>query len=299
MLPISIQFQAYIPKSLGKSLLSYFEDQSSFNLLSNKEEFIRKLKAKDFGNVTWLPEPFNSLSDYYFATDDVDFHNHHSEHTSRLSLHAEIKPEKIGNYNLTDINFKHKRHKNMGGFNSQHSGDSHRVHAYIKRVSKGHIDTGTTFIDSGEFEYIGICSDSIDSMISLEAPLDVSIFNSKESYFSSENNDVTTIKVKGSANYPFLGIIAPNIDFELSIVLHKNLDSKSITINVSGSHNEFPAYELIINDCVAYKYNPAIIGYTGPSLYNLSVSKYFSARESIRLDECQVNELLRENKYGW
>ncbi len=31
MLPINIKFQAYIPKSLGKSLLSYFQFDPRFN----------------------------------------------------------------------------------------------------------------------------------------------------------------------------------------------------------------------------------------------------------------------------
>lgn len=32
MIPITINFNAYIPKNLGKPLLSYFEHDSRFNL---------------------------------------------------------------------------------------------------------------------------------------------------------------------------------------------------------------------------------------------------------------------------
>ncbi len=42
MLPIFVKFQAFIPKSLGKPLLSYFEQDRRFNLLSNKAAFVQK-----------------------------------------------------------------------------------------------------------------------------------------------------------------------------------------------------------------------------------------------------------------
>ncbi|MFL0119554.1 hypothetical protein [Tenacibaculum maritimum] len=97
MFPLSIKFQAFIPKSLGKPLLSYFENTNRFKLLDNKEEFIRQLSSFDIEKHTWLPEP-GSLSNYY-ATDNVKMFHHHSEHSTRLAINAEIDLTKIGNYN--------------------------------------------------------------------------------------------------------------------------------------------------------------------------------------------------------
>ena len=71
--------------------------------------------------------------------------------------------------------------------------------------------------------YVGVCDDVIRSKRSDEDPLNISIFNSKNHFYSKEENDKTTIKVSGSASYPFLEILAPNIDFELKIELHKKL----------------------------------------------------------------------------
>lgn len=282
MLPISIKFQAYIPKSLGKPLLDYFKRDSRFSLLSNREEFVRKLRAKDWKGFTWLPEPGGVMTNYYFATDNTDIHDHHSEHTTRLGLHLEIKPEKIGNYSLIDEMLMHRHHENWGGINSQHSGESHRVKAYIKRIP---------FYDdmpkaSNKDIYIGVCDESIRTLRSKEKPLDVSFFNSKENSFSQGNNDITTIRLSGSAGYPFTPEFAtPNIDFELRIKLHKNLSNKSINININGWHNDFPAYELIIGHRVIYKHNPSRFGHTGPNPFNLSQKRDFSATEWIRLDD--------------
>ncbi|CAA0149633.1 hypothetical protein ACE1MK_15320 [Tenacibaculum maritimum] len=279
MLPITIQFQAYIPKSLGKPLLDYFQRDSRFNFLSNKEEFVRKLRVKDWKGFTWLPEPGGFATNYYFATDNIDFHNHHSAHSTRLGLHAEIKPGKIGNYSLIDRVFNHAEHgRGWGGINSQHSGLSHRVHAYIKRIP---------FYDdmpraSDKDIYIGVCDEVMRTRRSEEAPLNISISNSKRNSFQSGDNNITTIKVSGSANYPFLKYVAPNIDFELNIELYKNLNGKSININISGKHNNFPAYELIIGHRVAYSYNPANYGYSGPGMINLNTNRNFDVTERIR-----------------
>ncbi len=289
MLPISIQFQAYIPKSLGKPLLSYFEQDHRLNLLRNKEEFIRSLKEKDQEGFTWFPEPLGSVINYYSATDNVDIHNRHSnKHTARLALHIEIEPEKIGKYDSANNIFVHPKHGNKwGGTNSQHSGESHRVQAYIKRMPF-YEDMPRA---SNRDIYVGICDDVIDTKRADEDPWDVSIANSKKNPFSGGENDVTTIKISGSAGYPFLKRIAPNIDFELEIELYKNLNGASIDLHVDGNHNNFPAYELIINQNVVYLYNPADHGYSGPNVINLNTSKSFHATEWIRLNDYEVENL--------
>ncbi|MFL0066545.1 hypothetical protein V3A08_15765, partial [Tenacibaculum maritimum] len=87
----------------------------------------------DIEKHTWLPEP-GSLSNYY-ATDNVKMYNHHSKHSTRLAINAEIDLTKIGNYNFESEIFRHDKHNfKYGGVNSQHSGKSHQVKAYIKRI---------------------------------------------------------------------------------------------------------------------------------------------------------------------
>ncbi|MDE1206855.1 hypothetical protein [Tenacibaculum larymnensis] len=280
MLPIIIKFQAFIPKSLGKPLLSYFQNSEHFNSLTNKEEFVRKIRNIDSKGFTWLPEPGNSFSNKYYATDSVEMYHHHSEHSTRLAIEMIIEPKKIGNYNFYNEIFKHPEHKKGKGnpFN-QHSGESHQVCAYIKKVPEL-VDTGTTFIQTGH-HYVGVCSNTISHDRSDELPLNVDIQNSLSGTYFHEsgtvlNNDTTTIKVSASAGYPFAEPFSPNIDFELEFILYKNLANKSLSISVKGFHNNFPAYELIVNRNVAYSHNPSHYGHAGPGLINLNTRKYFN-----------------------
>lgn len=293
MVPIAIKFQAFIPKSLGKPLRSYFEEDPRFKLLTNKEAFIRKLEFCDSKGFTWLPEPLNTINDCYFATDKVDFHHPYSDHAVRLGFHAEIDPKKIGNYTKNSDIFKHDEHERWGGVNSQHSGESHQVQAFIRRT-RSNTNTSTA---ADQYVYKGICGD-ISVARSDEDPLDPLIYNSKRSP-SSKSNDVTTLIITPSAHYPFLKHVAPDIDFKVQIKLCKHLVNKCIEVTVRGSHNRFPAYELILGQKVLYHYNPADYGHTGPNPINLNTSKDFFATTWINLADCQVRALKEASSRGW
>lgn len=278
MLPISIKFQAFIPNSLGRKLLSYFKNTSRFRLLSNKEEFISKVRQLDSKGYTWLPEPGNSFTNNYFATDDVEMFHHHSEHSTRLAVAIEVKPEKIGNYHFKSEFLKHKFHENWGGIDSQHSGESHQVKVYIKRVP-----FYTDFPRASDKDiYIGVCSE-LRTARSEETPLEVFIRNSKKHFFQDGKDDTTSIKLSSGAEYPFTPEwFTPKIDFELNIELYKSHQNDDrVDLNISGWHNDFPAYELIVNERVKYSHNPADYGYTGPNHLNLSKSKNFNVTEWI------------------
>src|SRR4051812_14470503 len=98
--------QAYIPKSYGKPLLSYFERNPFFNpkFLKNYNEFKSKLLSMDKLGGTWIAEPgTNMVFDTFFMTDNQDYHNKaHSKHTYRLNLQGEINVNKIGAYSMAD-----------------------------------------------------------------------------------------------------------------------------------------------------------------------------------------------------
>lgn len=66
--------------------------------------------------------------------------------------------------------------------------------------------------------------------------------------------------------YPF-AFIAPKIDYSFTICLTRRSDG-SVKLDASGGHNEFPAYELIVNGEVLYKDYPTS---EGPGLLNLAV----------------------------
>ena len=146
--------------------------------------------------------------------------------------------------------------------------------------------------------YVGVCNES-NAKRSDEDPLKISIRNLKKHFYTDGGNDTTEVIVSASAEYPFLEYVAPNIDFELKIELLKNLQSNKIDINISGWHNDFPAYELIINQSVAYSYNPADYGHTGPGLINLNTKKYFNHTKWITLSDWGVRDLKQEKSFGW
>ncbi len=301
MLSLKITFQAYIPKSLGKPLIYYFKKHKHFNPkdMINYDEFKRKLLAKSkLGSSTWIPEPFiGGIRNTFFATDNTDFHNHHTEHGKRLQITANIDLRKIGKFGVFDTIFTHKH----GKFNHQHSDKSHQVQAYIQKLPN-YVDTGTTFIET-DAVYKGVFIPK--HRRSIEEPLKTSIINKLTGTFFHQmgtrvENNTTIIKVSASAGYPFIWN-STHIDFELEIELIKDISSKNITVNIKGSHDDFPAYELLVNGLVKYNYNPARHGYTGPTPYNLGmVSRDFSITEWIGLSDHHINENEKNNEnFGW
>jgi RHS repeat-associated protein len=84
------------------------------------------------------------------------------------------------------------------------------------------------------------------------------------------------ITVGASGGYPFVSV-APNIDYGMSMSATRNCDG-SVRLSAVGSHNEFPAYEIIVNGTVVYKSYPTG---SGPGLINLNSSDSFSFQITI------------------
>ena len=126
MLPVSLIFQAYTPKSLGKPLLSYFRGNSLFHpkRRSNHTKFKQKLEEKDKKGYTWLPELGGFITNNYFATDNSDLHQHHDKYSARLQVNLNIDFEKIGSFKPLDRIFTHKLHleDTKPKWNEQHLG---------------------------------------------------------------------------------------------------------------------------------------------------------------------------------
>lgn len=271
----TFSFQAYIPKSLGKSLTSYFLNDRRFKdkILSNQTEFIKFLNKHDQKGFNWIPEPIiGCFTKTFFSTDDCEFHESHKGHSVRLSIEGILNFSKAGEYSFFEIQSAFQDNcRGSKKYNHQHSGESHKIMAYISDES--FIDTGSTFVNPSQFRAF---FKEYDTDTSIENPLKITYENTE-----SGNNlwttgsqrkilDTTIIHVSASAGYPYLAA-SPNIDFDLKITINKNGARK-----VEGNHNRFPAYELLMNDQVVYRYNPADFGFTGPDPYNLNSSKAFS-----------------------
>ena len=251
---IKIVFQAYIPKNLGKSLLSYFPNYK-LNLLQNKSEFIGKIKEFDRGYQTWLPEPGSSVSSNFFATDDANYHgSNHRSHTSRLRIEMNIDIGKVGNYKLPSEIFRHRYHKNWLGNEFQHSSLSQRVKAYIKRIP---FYTDFPGRPSPKDIYFGVCHKEMN-LRAQELPI--------KAYVNSHtNNSITTIDVdKVSANYPYLKRLAPNIDFKLKTKIKINQDViKERILSQKVCKTQFFIFDLFttknLDLCVLHRHNLRIL----------------------------------------
>lgn len=303
MYTINIKFQAYIPKSLGKSLLSYFQSDSRFNPrdMLNYDEFKRNLENADRHGYKWLPEPGNFASNYFFATDNTNFHNSESVHSVRLGLNMNLEIARIGRFTLfdqTDI-FNH-----ACGNSKQHSDESHRIEAFIRNVPLYYGGSKTGVVPTG-MKYEGVCSREIEGETSEETPLKKSIQNTVSgSYFSQQGKsvkeDTTIIGASASAGYPFLKRVAQNIDFKIVAKLY--LNGNSVQVSIDGEHNDFPAYELLIDNQVIYNYDPTKHGYSGPTPYNLGMaSTKFRVSKSIHLPDWQVKSIKQskeKKQYG-
>ena len=100
MKAIDVKFQCYIPKSIGKPMMSHFENQRLFSpkYLTNYDEFKRQLMKADNNGKHWFAEPdIGEFLGRYASTDTSDFHSKdHKEHTVRIGVYAAITPDKIG-----------------------------------------------------------------------------------------------------------------------------------------------------------------------------------------------------------
>jgi hypothetical protein len=84
-----------------------------------------------------------------------------------------------------------------------------------------------------------------------------------------ENNaqkDYTTVKVEASGAYPFYWF-SPDIDYMFKIYFFV-IDKNKIDVRIGYNHNQFPDYEVRIDNKVAYKYASS---WSGPNFWNLAI----------------------------
>jgi len=88
-----------------------------------------------------------------------------------------------------------------------------------------------------------------------------------EPVIKDTNPCCSTIWFKPAAAYPFR--YGPNIDYNIVFTLKKE-NSKEISVELTGTHNQFPFYEGLVNSDVFYKYEPQCLLCGGPGLYDLN-----------------------------
>jgi hypothetical protein len=96
----------------------------------------------------------------------------------------------------------------------------------------------------------------------------------KASWKDREYDDWTHgsyIWASASAGYPF-NDYAPSVDYNIEIHACELADG-SVKLAMSGMHNDFPAYEIIVDKSLVFHYYPTD---PGPSIRNLTMSTTFS-----------------------
>lgn len=90
----------------------------------------------------------------------------------------------------------------------------------------------------------------------------------------------SAVQISASAGYPFVPLgLAPSIDFDVKFEVSQ-MDDCSIVVTVSGAHDAFPAYEIMVQGEVVYSYLTP--GEGGPNPGNLNTTLTIPAR-SVRL----------------
>ena len=270
---ISVKFQAYIPKSLGRPITSYFLNSSRLRRMHNRAEFVRRLRALDNHGYRWLPEPGTGIFGYYTSTDTVDINDHHDYHSTRLETSIVIDPRKLGRYNPSDSFLRHRTHPGSRSRN-HHSSDSHRV-----RVTVSQDQFYWPMEPRNDVTYTGRVG-NLQSLRSVEEQHDIEVKNKYADHHPPDRRpqvfQTTEFTIGASAGYPFLpAATTPNIDYSLKITASLT-GAGRVILKIEGTHNRFPAYELIVNDRLEYHYNPASHGQLGPGPINLNSSERFS-----------------------
>ena len=94
----------------------------------------------------------------------------------------------------------------------------------------------------------------------------------------NQNGNETAVSINASETHPFSpDYISPSIDYGAQFGLKRNPDN-SVTIQIMGWNNLFPAYELIVNSSVVYSYYPSD---AGPTYTNLTLYTTFSKQITI------------------
>lgn len=254
---MKINMCGFIPKSFGTSLRMCDLPTGLFNQQSFDSD-VRKVPG------SWLKEPYPSI--VFCGTDNRDFDN--VKGTNRLFAGNDrgIDLSKTGQlqsiYGSCPLLFK------------KFCGPSHRVFVQtshtalsvwqMNRVPKIPYQGGRFPIMGSQKEYAYLHTQAIRT-----ATADQNCDNIRDI-----TKDYSTIEVKTSAGYPYLEPFSPNIDFAFKIHIYRR--ASYYDIEIIGNHNEFPCYELFINDTSVYKYHTK---WKGPNPINLNRDFSFTVKK--------------------
>ena len=259
---MKIRMCAFIPKSLGSSISMYDLPKGLVNQSSFDHE-VKRIAG------SWLKEPYPSI--VFCGSDNREFGNMNG--TSRLYAFNE-KP-----INLAFIGRFRSIYGQKHQLFNKKCDASARVFVQLaySKLSITEMDKFPKIpYQGGRFPVIE--KQKQYGYVHTQSPM-TGIADQDLDTITDLNSNFSKIKVKTSAGYPYLEPFSPNIDFEFTIIMRRLSDKYEVEI--IGCHNEFPCYELYINDSVVYKYMTA--GH-GPNPVNLNRSFSFTIKKKFLIN---------------
>jgi hypothetical protein len=271
---LSFAYRAFIPQSVGKSMGQIFRQHPHFNRrdLVNYDEFAGFLRRMDNrGRMAglgggWIPEPppVSTLLHTFAMTNDGEFDpgpgaRRHT--TGKVSIEGTIDLRQIGRMPLTGP-----------AIHVPPTVEAFQCQAAIVAQTTDLHGSPYPGLQSNTGRYVGVFKDSqpMQSIISGRT----NVLNKSEgTYFSrpgtspQDLNDTTILSAKAAGSYPFIRAVAPDIDMQLTVKLRRTGDY--VEIRFDGLHDQFPAYELVVDNVRRQRWDPVAHGQTGPNPINL------------------------------
>lgn len=266
-------YQAFIPQSVGRKLSDIFRHHPHFNRqdLVNYDEFSNFLRRMDNegrklntgGNWIAEPPPISTFLHTFAMTNDGEFgagRGYREHSTNKVRIEGSIDLREVGQMSIL-----------RPPLSVPPSVEASQCQAGIV-MQTSDLNVGYPGIRTTTGKYLGVFRDSEQRKSYITGK--TFITNKSEGlYFSRpgtsrrEMMDTTVLYAKAAGSYPFIRGIAPDIDMELTVKLHRTGDRVDITFE--GLHDQFPAYELVVNGVRKARWDPVANGQTGPNPINL------------------------------
>lgn len=270
---LSFAYRAFIPQSVGRSMSEIFRHHPNFNRqdLVNYDQFAAFLRDMDTrgrnigtgGNWIAEPPPFSTLLHTFAMTNDGEFDagNGSRRHTTgKVSIEGRIDLREVGQMSTV-----------RPPIIVPPTVEAYQCQAGIVPQTSG-LDVGYPGIQTTTGRYVGIFRgmEAMTSIITGRAHVANScsgLYFNRPGTPVQELFDTTVLTAKAAGSYPFIKVVAPDIDMQLTVTLRRRGDQ--IEINFEGQHDQFPAYELVINNVRKRRWDPVANGQLGPNPINL------------------------------
>lgn len=272
----SFVYQSFIPQSVGRPLSEIFRSHPHFNRqdLINYDSFVASLQEADaLGRIqrsggNWIaePPPFSTVKGTYAMTNDGEF-----EAAGSARRHTTNKVRIEGNIDLREVG-------RMSAV-SPPIRVPPTVEAYQCRADivpqMSSLNVGYPGIQVTTGRYVGVYTkpeqkiSHISGRVHVENKIEGSYFT-RPGISAHDLFDTTILIAKAAGSYPFVPVLAPDIDMTLTVKLHRRGDQ--VEVQFEGLHDQFPAYELLINDVRVRRWDPVANHQFGPNPVNLNAN---------------------------